>query len=86
MQGRLDKLDHQGALRTGDPRTQALKFTPRSYSGRVVQHEPPEVNSAQPRDDRSTPDEQEKLSVRILVAYASRMGSNAEIRSGSVNS
>jgi hypothetical protein len=62
MQGRLDKLDHQGALRPGDPRTQALGFTPRSYSGRVVQHEPPEIHSEQPGDERSTPDEQEKLS------------------------
>jgi hypothetical protein len=71
MQGRLGKLDHQGALRPnalpqqvaarpGDPRTQALEFIPRSYSGRAVHHEPPQHE--QPRYDRSTPDEQEKSS------------------------
>jgi hypothetical protein len=68
MQGKLGKLDHQAALRRdavpqveaspGDQRTQALEFTPRSYSGRVV-HEPPQDASEQHATDRSTPDEQE---------------------------
>jgi nitroimidazol reductase NimA-like FMN-containing flavoprotein (pyridoxamine 5'-phosphate oxidase superfamily) len=73
MQGKLGKLDHQGRLRPaampqrvkaqpGDSRTQALAFTPRSYSGRVVQHEPPQDGGDQPATDRSASDEQEKLS------------------------
>jgi nitroimidazol reductase NimA-like FMN-containing flavoprotein (pyridoxamine 5'-phosphate oxidase superfamily) len=70
MQGKLGKLDHQSALRRnampqqvetrpGDSRTQALEFTPRSYSGRVVRHEPPQDISEQPRNDRNTPVGQE---------------------------
>jgi hypothetical protein len=72
MQGKLGKLDRQAALRPnpvpqaearpGDLRTQALEFTPRSYSGRLVQHEPRQDSSEQPATDRSTPDGEETAS------------------------
>lgn len=63
MQGPIRKLDRQGRARRdamsravqpwpGDSASLALEFTPRSYSGRLVQHEPPTGSTGLPQAHR----------------------------------